>query len=208
MVLPVYSNLGVNLGRDIELNASVFAIQPNEHVVYLDVKSILAGRRQGTHKSKEKSGVSGSTRKLRKQKGSGMARVGSIKSPIFKGGARIFGPTPRVYDFKVNKKVKQLARKSVLSHKYSGGGVVILDSLSMSSWKTKEYKNFLKKFSLESFKTLLLMGASDRNTILASRNLSNAKVMDVRLINTYDLLNADKIIIEERALSVIDKLLE
>lgn len=207
MILPVYNSLGVNLGRDIELNSGVFSVSPNEHVVYLDIKNILAGRRQGTHKSKEKSDVSGSTRKLRKQKGSGMARVGSIKSPIFKGGARIFGPRPRSYDFKVNKKVKHLARKSVLSYKCSAGDLVILDSLNLDSFKTRNYVKFLENFSLSSSKTLLLLEQHDRNVVLASRNLSNTKVIDVRLINTYDLLNADTILIEERALPVIYKLL-
>lgn len=206
-MLPVYSCLGVSLERHIKLNEKIFSIQPNEHAVYLDVRNILASRRQGTHKSKEKSDVSGSTRKLRKQKGSGMARVGSVKSPIFKGGARIFGPIPRSYDIKVNKKVRQLARKSVLSYKCIDGGLVILDSLNLVSCKTKVYKEFLKRFSLVYSKTLLLLEENNHDVVLASRNLTNAKVMDVRLINTYDLLNADKIIIEEKALPVIDKLL-
>lgn len=207
MKLPVYNSLGIASGRELELDKGVFSIKPNEHAVYLDVKHILANKRQGTHKTKEKSGLSGSTRKLIKQKGTGGARKGSIKSPLFRGGARIFGPTPRSYSFKLNKKIKKLARKSVLSCKYSESAIVLLDKLSLASHKTKSYVAFLKAFSLEFTKTLLVLDSLDENVILASRNLAKAQVVDAKFINTYDLLNADRIIIAENALPVINTLL-
>lgn len=207
MKLPIHNISGVASGREVELNEEVFSIIPNDHAIYLDVKSIQANKRQGTHKTKEKSEVSGSTRKLIKQKGTGGARRGSIKSPLLKGGARIFGPTPRSYSFKLNKKVKKLARKSVLSYKYQEKAIILVENTSLSSHKTKEYKIFLQNFNLESTKTLFVLGGADRNIVLASRNLPKAKVVDARLINTYDLLNADRIFIAENALPVITELL-
>lgn len=207
MKLPIHNISGVASGREVELNEEVFSIIPNDHAIYLDVKSIQANKRQGTHKTKEKSDVSGSTRKLIKQKGTGGARRGSIKSPLLKGGARIFGPTPRSYSFKLNKKVKVLARKSVLSYKYQEKAITLMENVSFPSCKTKEYKIFLQNFKFESTKTLFILGGVDKNLVLASRNLSKAKVVDVRLINTYDLLNADRIFIAENALPVITELL-
>jgi large subunit ribosomal protein L4 len=207
MKLPVYNSLGVASGRELELNEDIFSVKPNEHVVYLDVKHILANKRQGTHKTKEKSSLSGSTRKLIKQKGTGGARKGSIKSPLFRGGARIFGPTPRSYSFKLNKKVKKLARKSVLSYKCSESAIILLDNLALFTHKTKEYNAFLKAFNLEFVKTLVILGDLDKNVVLASRNLAQAQVVDAKFINTYDLLNADRIVIAENALPVITDLL-
>lgn len=207
MKLPIHNISGVASGREVELNEEVFSIIPNDHAIYLDVKSIQANKRQGTHKTKEKSDVSGSTRKLIKQKGTGGARRGSIKSPLLKGGARIFGPTPRSYSFKLNKKVKVLARKSVLSYKYQEKAITLMENVAFPSCKTKEYKLFLQNFKFESTKTLFILGGVDKNIVLAARNLSKAKVVDVRLINTYDLLNADRIFIAEDALPVITELL-
>jgi large subunit ribosomal protein L4 len=199
--------MGVASGREVALDENVFSIVPNDHAIYLDVKNIQANKRQGTHKAKEKSAVSGSTRKLIKQKGTGGARKGSIKSPLFKGGARIFGPTPRSYSFKLNRKTKKLARKSVLSYKYQENAIILIDNPHFDTYKTKNYKAFLQNFKLDCTKTLFILAQPDNNIVLASRNLSKAKVVDARLINTYDLLDAERIFIAESALSIVTKLL-
>ena len=200
MKAPVCNIEGKPSGREIELNEEVFGCDRNEHVVYLDVKSILAAARQGTHSSKGKSTLSGSTRKLRKQKGGGGARVGSIKSPLFRGGARIFGPTPRDYSFKVNKKTKILARKSVLSDKFKHGFIIFVDDCNLESHKTKDYLKVLENFGCSNIKSLVIGEASFKNSVLGSRNLKKAKFLNVQSINTYDLLAADRLIISEKAL--------
>lgn len=207
MKVPVCNMEGTPSGREIELNQDVFGCEPNKHVVYLDVKSILAAARQGTHSSKGKSTLSGSTRKLRKQKGGGGARVGSIKSPLFRGGARIFGPVPRDYSFKVNRKTKILARKSVLSDKLKNGFISFVDDFTVKTHKTKDYIKILGNFGCSEIKSLVISDSNQRNLVLASRNLKKAKVLSVDSINTYDLLSADRLIISEKALPKMYELL-
>lgn len=208
MKLPIYDVAGKLLNREIVLDPLIFGIEPHEHSVYLDVKHILANKRQGTHKSKEKSDVSGSTRKIKKQKGTGGARAGSIKSPLFRGGARIFGPKPRDYSFKLNKKVTKLARKSVLSYKAKSDALSILDNFSIGESKTKSYIAFLHNFGCDNdVKSLLVVDKVSKNLLLASRNISNARVLEARLLNTYDLLNADRLLLTESALPILNKIL-
>ena len=203
MELPVIAYTGEDTGRTVQLECSIFGITPNDHTIYLDVKHILANRRQGTHKTKERSEVAGSTRKIKKQKGTGTARAGSIKSPLFRGGGRIFGPQPRDYGFKLNKKVKQLARRSVLSYKAQGKHITVLADFTLSHPKTKQYLNLLRSLSLVGQKTLLILPEVDRNVRLASRNLQHAQVTTVHQMNTYDLLAAHRLLISEGALASI-----
>ncbi|MCP3659552.1 MAG: 50S ribosomal protein L4 [Bacteroidetes bacterium] len=205
MELSVLKYTGEDTKRKIKLNDSIFNIEPKDHSIYLDVKQIMANKRQGTHKSKEKGEITGSTRKLRKQKGTGAARVGSIKSPIFRGGGRIFGPQPRDYGFKLNKKLKILARKSALTYKAKDGKISVLEDFKFDKPKTKEYSSMLKKLSFENSKTLLILGANDKNIFLSSRNLQNSNVTTVDFLNTYDILNAYKVIFSESALKVLEK---
>lgn len=200
MNLSVVKYTGEETGRTICLPEEVFDIEPNDHAIYLDVKSILAGRRQGTHQSKERSAVRGSRRKIRRQKGTGAARAGDIKSPLFRGGGRVFGPKPRDYSFKVNQKVKKLARKSVLTYKARSNHIAILEHFSFDMAKTKVYIDFLKNLSLLHAKTLLVLPSVDTNIVLASRNIPTAKVCCVDHVNTYDLLHATKLLIMEGAL--------
>lgn len=209
MELSILKYTGEDTKRKIKLNPSIFAIEPKDHSIYLDVKQILANKRQGTHKSKEKGEIKGSTRKLRKQKGTGGARVGSIKSPIFKGGGRIFGPKPRDYGFKLNKKLKILARKSALTYKAKDKNIMILEDFKFDKPKTKNYVSMLKALSMEDSKTLLILGSLDKNIILSGRNLSNTKVITSDLLNTYDILNAYNLIFNESALQNLEmKLLQ
>ncbi|HON21524.1 MAG TPA: 50S ribosomal protein L4, partial [Bacteroidales bacterium] len=191
-------------GRTVTLNDAIFGIEPNQHVIWLDVKQYLANQRQGTHATKEKSLLSGSTRKLRKQ-GGGSARVGSIKNPLFRGGARIFGPQPRDYSFKLNKKVKRLARMSALSVKAKENNIVVLENFDLEAPKTKEYGNILRNINLFEKKTLLVLNESNKNIYLSSRNLGKAKVATVYDLNTYDILNAQSLIISESAASKFDE---
>lgn len=204
--LPIYNDLGAVIDRQVALDPKIFDIVVSKQAIYLDVKYILAKKRQGTHKTKEKSDLSGSTRKIRKQKGTGGARMGSIKSPLFKGGARIFGPVPRDYSFKLNKKVRKLARKSALSYKVKqNNNFFVLDFLSLEKPKTKFYKSFLKNFGSEEKKSLLICKEAPSEVLLASRNLPKAKVILARCVNTYDILNSDTIIMMENALSEISE---
>ena len=205
MELPILKHTGEDTGRKIQLAKEVFGIEPNDHAIYLDVKHILANRRQGTHKAKERGEIVGSTRKIKKQKGTGTARAGSIKSPIFKGGGRVFGPSPRSYGFKLNKKVKRLARKSTLSYKAQEQNITILADFSLEAPKTKQYLSMLKSLSLADQKTLLILPDADKNIALASRNLQKAEVAVVDQINTYDLLNAKRLLISESAVESIAK---
>lgn len=204
MELSVYNIAGKDTGKKVTLSDEIFGIVPNEHVVYLDVKQYLANQRQGTHKAKERAEVARSTRKLKKQKGTGGARAGSMKSPLFKGGGRIFGPRPRDYHFKLNKKVKSLARQSALAAKVQSGDIAILESVSFDAPKTKAYLTMLKAFSLDNTKTLLITPDVDKNVVLSGRNIPKAKVSTAADVNTYDLVNASKLLITAEAIQKIE----
>jgi large subunit ribosomal protein L4 len=209
MEVAVFDHTGKETGRTVVLSDAIFGIEPNEHAVYLDVKQHLANKRQGTHKSKERSEISGSTRKLHKQKGTGGSRKGDINAPQFRGGARVFGPRPRDYSFKINKKVKNLARKSVLSTKAANTGITVLAAdFALQAPKTKDYIKFLESFSAGGKKTLLILPEKNDNVVLSSRNLQKAKVTTANLISTYELLHADTLIISESSLPIIEELLK
>ncbi len=207
MKIAVLDNKGQDTGRKIDLAKSIYEIKPNNHAVYLDVKQYLANQRQGTHKSKEKGEIKGSTRKLRKQKGSGAARVGSIKSPVFRGGGRIFGPTPRDYSFKLNKSLKKLARKSAFSMKAKSKDIVVLENFDMDIPKTKEFLSVLKSLKIETQKSLFVLGRLNKNVYLSSRNLSNVGVVNALELNTYSIVNASKIVLFEDSLEQIENIL-
>ena len=207
MELAILKHTGEETGRKITLSEDIFSMEPNDHAIYLDVKQYLANRRQGTHKSKERAEISGSTRKIKKQKGTGSARAGSIKSPIFRGGGRVFGPKPRDYSFKLNKKLKQVARKSALSYKAKENGLVILEDLVFDAPKTKDYINLLSKLSLSDKKTILVVGENNPNVYLSSRNVQKAKVRVFSDLNTYELLDADSLVLCEGAVSKLETLL-
>ena len=205
MELDIHGTDGKSTGKKAKLNDAVFAIEtPNDHAIWLDVKQHLANKRQGTAKTLEKSEVSGSTKKLHRQKGTGGSRKGSIKSPLFKGGARVFGPKPRDYDFKLNKKVKDLARRSALTHKAKDGAIAVLDGLKMGAPKTKEFAAMLKAFSLTDRKSVLVVPAKDANVLLSSRNLQNARVIVASDLNTYDIMNANKVLIVKEAIAPLE----
>lgn len=206
MELAIYNIKGEDTGRKAVLNDAVFAIDANEHAVYLDVKQYLANQRQGTHKSKERSEVSGSTRKLHKQKGGGGSRIGDINSPVLVGGGRVFGPRPRDYRFKLNKKIKQLARKSVLSAKAQDNKIVIVEDFTFEAPKTKDFVALTKNLKLEGTKTLLLLAGIDKNVYLSARNVPDTRVMTASDVNTYALLNNKAIVMTESGLEVINKL--
>ncbi|MAQ22549.1 MAG: 50S ribosomal protein L4 [Flammeovirgaceae bacterium] len=199
---------GKSSGKKITLSDKIFSIEPNDHAIYLDVKSYLANQRQGNSKVKGRSEIVGSTRKIKKQKGTGTARAGSIKSPLFKGGGQIFGPEPREYKNKINKKVKDLARKSALSHKIKEKSVVVLENFELKSPKTKEYVKILSNFSIENKKSLLLTSENHKNIILSSNNLKNAIVKKVDDINTYDIVNADRIFFVENSVKKLNEILK
>jgi len=207
MELNVLNIKGKETGRKVKLNTDVFQIEPNNHAIYLDVKSHLANRRQGTHKSKQRAQITGSTRKIKKQKGTGTARAGSIKNPLFRGGGRIFGPNPRDYSQKVNKKVKRLARKSALSIKAKQNSIVILEDFKMDSPQTKEFIKILSALGTADKKSLLVLGELNKNVYLSSRNLKNSKVVIDSELNTYGISNAENLIISESAIAKIETLL-
>lgn len=207
MELSVLNKSGKDTGRKVSLNDSVFGIEPNDHAIYLDVKEILANKRQGTHKSKEKHEITGSTKKIKKQKGTGTARAGSIKSPLFKGGARVFGPKPRDYGFKVNKKVSVLARKSALTYKAKDSSISVLEDVSFDAPKTKDFISLLNGLSLSDTKTLLVVADQSDNVYLSSRNLPKVNVVVADQISTYDVLNAKSLVLSEGAVAKIEKVL-
>ncbi len=207
MELSVLNNKGKETGRKVKLNPLVFGIDPNNHAVYLDVKQHLANKRQGTHKTKERAEVVGSTRKIKKQKGTGTARAGSIKNPIFRGGGRIFGPVPRDYNQKVNKKVKRLARKSALSIKAKQKSILIVEDFQMDSPKTSLYKDLLHALGLRDKKSLLVLGEPNNNVYLSSRNLGYSKVITNSELNTYQITNATSLVLFESAIAEIEKIL-
>jgi large subunit ribosomal protein L4 len=206
MEVAVINIKGAKTDRKVTLDDTVFGIEPNDHAIYLDVKQFMANQRQGTHSSKEKSVLSGSTRKLHKQKGTGGSRKGSIKSPLFRGGARIFGPHPRDYEFKLNKKLKKLARKSALSYKVKDNGLTILEDFSFETPKTKNFLELLKNLELQGKKTLLVMAATDENVILSSRNLKKVKIIKAADLNTYEILDANQLLITESSVKEIEKI--
>lgn len=206
MELEVINREGESTGKKVTLADAIYAIEPNDHVIYLDVKQHLANRRQGTHKAKERAEIKGSTKKLKKQKGTGTARAGSIKSPLFRGGGRIFGPRPRDYHFKLNRKVKSLARKSALTYKAKESNITVVEDFNLESPKTQEYQKVLNKLSVTNEKTLLILPDNNKNLYLSSRNLPKAKVLPCSQINTFDLLNADKVLIFESSVEQIENL--
>ena len=208
MELAVYNIKGEDTGKKVTLNDEVFALaEPNEHAVYLDVKQYLANQRQGTHKAKERSEVSGSTKKLGRQKGGGGARRGDINSPVLVGGGRVFGPKPRNYSFKLNKKVKALARKSALSYKAQENAIVVLEDFTMETPKTKDFVNITKNLKVEDKKLLLLLPEVNKNVFLSSRNLQRAEVMTATAVNAYKVLNSEVLVITENSLKAIDSIL-
>ena len=205
MEVAIYNQEGQDTGRKAVLNDEVFAIEPNEHILYLDVKQYLAAQRQGTHKSKERSEVSGSTRKLHKQKGGGGSRIGDINSPVLVGGGRVFGPRPRDYRFKLNKKVKQLARKSALSAKAADGQIIVVDKLTIEQPKTKAYLQIAKALKVDGKKVLLVLD-TDKNVWLSARNVPGTFIARPQDLNTYSILNNAVIVVTEDSLEVINKL--
>jgi large subunit ribosomal protein L4 len=207
MEVNILNISGKETGTKVQLSDSVFGIEPNDHAIYLDVKQYLANQRQGTHKSKQRNEIAGSTRKLYKQKGTGGARAGSVKSPLFNGGGRIFGPQPRDYSFKLNKKLKQLARKSALSYKAQDNNIVVLEDFNFDSIKTKNYIQLTTDLNVADVKTLLVLGSADNNVYLSSRNLKKAKVITADQLNTYDVLNAGKLLLTAGALKTLEEAL-
>jgi large subunit ribosomal protein L4 len=205
MEVKVVNITGKETGAKVQLPEAVFGITPNDHAIYLDVKQYLANQRQGTHKSKQRNEIAGSTRKLYKQKGTGGARAGSIKSPLFNGGGRVFGPQPRDYSFKLNKKLKSLARKSALSYKAIDNNVVILEDFTFDSIKTKNYIDLVAALNLAGEKTLLVLPAQNNNIYLSSRNIQKAKVTTADQLNTYDVLNAGKLLLTADSLKTLEE---
>ena len=207
MELAVYNIKGEDTGRKVVLNDSVFAIEnPNEHVVYLAVKQYLANQRQGTHKSKERSEVAGSTRKLGKQKGGGGARRGDINSPVLVGGGRVFGPRPRDYRFKLNKKMKDLARKSALTFKAQNNQIVVVEDFTFEAPKTKDFVNFTKNIKLEGVKMLLVLADQNKNVFLSARNIESANIISASQVNTYQILDNKAVVLTESSVDVLNQL--
>jgi large subunit ribosomal protein L4 len=207
MEVAVLKSTGEKTTKKVSLSDAIFGIEPNDHAIYLDVKSYLANQRQGTHKSKQRNEISGSSKKLKKQKGTGGARAGNIKNPQFKGGGRVFGPQPRDYSFKLNKKVKDLARKSALTYKAKDNSIAILEDFTFETPKTKQFVAFLKALTLGDKKTLLVLSEANKNVVLSGRNIQNAKITTADQINTYDLMNADNVIFVESSISKVENLL-
>ena len=207
MEVKVLNLSGKETGAKVQLPESVFGIEPKDHAIYLDVKQFLANQRQGTHKSKQRNEIAGSTRKLYKQKGTGGARAGSVKSPLFNGGGRVFGPQPRDYSFKLNKKLKTLARKSALSYKAIDNNIVVLEDFAFDAVKTKTYVQMVADLNVTDVKTLLVLAAADNNVYLSSRNLKKAKVITADQLNTYDVLNAGKLLLTAGAVKTLEEAL-
>ena len=205
MEVKVVNISGKETGAKVQLPESVFGVTPNDHAIYLDVKQYLANQRQGTHKAKQRNEIAGSTRKLYKQKGTGGARAGSIKSPLFNGGGRVFGPQPRDYSFKLNKKLKSLARKSALAYKAQDNNIVVLEDFSFDSIKTKNYINLVNALNLANEKTLLVLPEQNNNIYLSSRNIQKAKVITAGDLNTYDVLNAGKLLLTANSLKTLEE---
>ncbi|MFN8714827.1 MAG: 50S ribosomal protein L4 [Bacteroidota bacterium] len=207
MEVTVYNIDGKATSKKVNLSDAVFGIEPNDHAIYLDVKQYLAAQRQGTHKAKERAEIARTTKKLKRQKGTGGARAGSMKSPLFRGGGRAFGPEPRDYSFKLNKKVKALARKSALAYKAKESNITILEDFNFEAPATKKYADILNSLKVGDKKTLLVLNGSNKNVYLSSRNLTKAKVVTVSELNTYDILNANNVILIESSVNTIENLL-
>ncbi len=205
MELSIYNIKGEDTGRKVQLNDAIFGIEPNEHAIYLDVKQYLANQRQGTHKSKQRSEITGSTRKLGRQKGGGGARPGDIKSPVRVGGGRIFGPVPRDYDFKLNKKVKQLARKSALSLRAKNQQIVVLETINFDAPKTKAFIEMQNNLKISDKKSLIVLPVENKVVYLSARNLQSAKVVTVSELNTYSIMNSKVVVVAEEAIAAIEK---
>ena len=205
MELSVYNIQGQDTGKKVALNSAVFGVEPNDHAIYLDVKQFLANQRQGTHKSKERSEISGSTRKLHKQKGTGGARIGDINSPVLVGGGRVFGPKPRDYRFKLNKKVKALARKSALTYKAQENAIVVVEDFSFEAPKTKDFVALTKNLQVADKKIVLVLSDQNKNVYLSARNLTNARVITLSDLNTYRVLDNKALVLTESALEAINK---
>ena len=205
MKVAVHNIKGKETAKKVDLKKNIFGIEPNDHAIYLDVKQYLANQRKGTSKTKERGEITGSRRKIRKQKGSGMARVGDIKNPIFRGGGRTFGPKPRDYDSKLNRKVKRLARKSALSYKAKDNNIIVLEDFSFDSPKTKEYLNILNNLDQLNSKTLMVLSNANKNIFLSSRNLKKAKVVRASDLCTYEIMNANKLLILEGSVKEIEE---
>jgi large subunit ribosomal protein L4 len=205
MKLSVYNISGAETGRSVELNPEIFGVEPNDHAIYLDVKQYLANRRQGTAKSKQRAEVNYSTRKIKKQKGTGGARAGSIKSPLFVGGGRAFGPEPRDYSFKLNKKVKQLARLSALSYKAKESQIMVVEDFNFEAPKTKEFVALSNNLKIQDKKILVVLSEQNKNVYLSSRNLKDSSVVTISELNTYDIMNASTLVVSERAIDALQK---
>ena len=207
MELTVYKTSGEETGKKVVLEDAVFGVEPNDHAICLDVKQYMANGRQGTHKSKQRNEVAGSTRKLKRQKGTGGARSGSIKSPLFPGGGRVFGPVPRDYSFKLNKKLKRLARRSALSYKMKGEAIKVVENFSIEAPRTKTIVAMMNNLKVNDRRILVVLPASDQNILLSARNLQNVKVIPAESLNTYDVMNASSVVIAEGAVNVINEML-
>ena len=205
MELTVKNISGKETGKKVKLKKSIFDIEPNDHAIYLDVKQFMANRRQGTHKAKERADIQGSTRKIKRQKGTGTARAGSIKSPVFRGGGRTFGPRPRNYGFKLNKKLKQVARKSALTYKAKSKAIVVVEDFNLEAPKTKDYLSMLKSLKISDNKSLVVLNEPNKNIYLSSRNLQSSKVMTVSELNTYEIMNATNVVFMESSLDFLQK---
>jgi large subunit ribosomal protein L4 len=205
MEIAVLNIAGEDTGKKVKLKKSIFGIEPNDHAIYLDVKQHQANKRQGTHKAKERSDITGSTRKIKRQKGTGTARAGSIKSPIFRGGGRTFGPRPRSYGFKLNKKVKQLAKASALSYKAKNKAISIVEDFNFEAPKTREYVDLLNKLKVMDKKSVMVLDAPNKNILVSSRNVKGAKVLTLSELNTFEILNAAQVIFNESSIKNLQK---
>ncbi len=205
MELEVFDITGKSTGKKVKLDKDIFGIEPNDHAIYLDVKQYLTHQRQGTHKARERSEVKGSTRKVKRQKGTGTARFGDIKNPIFRGGGRVFGPRPKIYDLKLNKKVKELARKSALSYKVKNNQVMIVQDFTLDQPKTSDFSDIRKNLKVDDKKSVLVLNERNKNVYLSSRNLQNSKVVTVSELNTYDIMNASALLFVESSIDVLQK---
>jgi large subunit ribosomal protein L4 len=208
MELTILNISGKETGRKVKLDDSIFGIEPNDHAIYLDTKQFLANQRQGTHKAKERGEVTGSTRKIKRQKGTGTARAGSIKNPLFRGGGRIFGPRPRYYGFKLNKKVKQLARKSALSYKASTNNIIVLEDFSFEAPKTKEMIKMGNNLNLANKKSLIVLSEQNKNIYLSSRNVLGVEVVTAGELSTYEIMKASTLVLMESAVDVLQATFE
>ena len=208
MELAILNINGKETGRKVKLNDSIFGIEPNDHAIYLDTKQYMANQRQGTHKSKQRGEIAGSTRKIKKQKGTGTARAGSIKNPLFRGGGRVFGPQPRYYGFKLNKKVKELAKKSALSYKASSNNIIVLEDFSFEAAKTKEMLKMGNNLKIADKKSLIVLPEQNKNIYLSSRNLQGVEVVTASELNTYEIVNASTLVLMESAVDVLQATFE